>query len=60
MFGQRRCALCGKRISRFLEMDLSDSIEARKLGYQTKGKPETLNRNEYSCPECYGSGIVWG
>lgn len=54
MFGQRRCALCGKRISRFLEMDLSDSIEARKLGYQTKGKPETLNRNEYSCPECYG------
>lgn len=54
MFRQRICALCGKRIGRFLEMDTSYSAEAKKLGYQTKGKPETLNRNEYSCPECYG------
>lgn len=54
MFKLRKCALCGKSIDHFLKMDDAYEMEATRLGYHIKGKLETLNKKEYSCPECYG------
>lgn len=54
MFRKRKCALCGQRLDSFLRIDSAYEVDARKMGYQLKGKPETLNKREYSCPQCYG------
>lgn len=54
MIKKRKCALCEKRIDSFLKMSSVYEMDAKKMGYQLKGKPETLNRKEYSCPQCYG------
>ncbi len=40
----RKCIVCGRSLERYVPIEQK---------YRKKTKPETLNREEYSCPYCY-------
>lgn len=50
---RRECALCGHKFVHYRPLDRFYIEEAARHGYP-KSNPETLNREEYECPLCYG------
>lgn len=42
----RKCAVCGRQLERYVPIEQK---------YRKQSRPETLNRQEYSCPYCYAA-----
>ncbi|MBR4983269.1 MAG: methyltransferase domain-containing protein [Lachnospiraceae bacterium] len=51
----RRCIVCGTTTDKFIPIEKKYIEISERYGKEKKTKPETLNREEYSCPNCYSS-----